>query len=164
LSLKQGELAGHLHLGYLEAKSGNYPQAIEHCRKVVETEPTNVVALNNLAYLLADHTDQPDEALKYAQRAAELAPDNLIVEGTIGWAYYRKGVYDTALKYLEKAVSTEGAVIREGSVIRKYHLAMAYLKNGERERGLKILETALKSDPNLPEAKIAQEVMLETRK
>jgi tetratricopeptide (TPR) repeat protein len=145
---------GEMMLGTIEEKMGNPPAAISHYRKVVEADPNNFQALNNLAYLLADHTDALDEALKFAQQAKELDPNSGIVEDTIGWAFYRKGLYDSALIHLRIAATKEpGAVL-------KYHLAMAYLKTGDRQRGRQVLEQARKTDPALPEASAASQLIM----
>jgi tetratricopeptide (TPR) repeat protein len=77
----------------------------------------STMALNNLAYLLSK--DDPDEALKYAQQAGELAPDSPAVQDTLGWAYYCKGNYEGAIRYLKTAVE------KDGTPRRKYHLGMA---------------------------------------
>jgi Tfp pilus assembly protein PilF len=113
--------------------------------------------LNNLAYLLADN-GQADEALKYAQQALELAPDNPDFEDTLGWVLYHKGVYSTAVTHLKSAVS------RGGSARQQYHLAMAYFKKGDADLGRAALQTALRRDPNMPEAKAAQQVFQEVQK
>ncbi len=138
-------------LGMLEASAGNQPAAIVAFRKVVSTQPDNALALNNLAYLLAESGDQTDEPLKYAQRAVELQPDNHEFEDTLGWVLYRKGVYQTAVKHLERAV-------KQPTAVRQYHLAMAYYKAGQEHEGRTTLNTALKLDPNLPEAKAARQL------
>lgn len=52
---------------------------------------SNLFALNNLAYALA--LDDPDEALKFAEKAVEIAPDEPTVQDTLGWVCYRKGMY-----------------------------------------------------------------------
>ena len=44
-------------------------------------------------------------------------------------------------------------------MIWKFHLAMAYTKAGYPARGKALLEDALKLNPNLPEAKAAQQVV-----
>ena len=49
----------------------------------MELDPRNTVALNNLAYLLADTASLSGEDLKYAQQAKEAAPDNADVSGTL---------------------------------------------------------------------------------
>jgi len=158
----QGVLQAHpknhtarLILAVLEDAAANYPVAIEHYRKVLETNPTDVVALNNLAFRLANNANQPDEALRLAQQAKELAPDNPAVEDTIGWAFYKKGIYRNAVTHLQIAAS------KSKDATMHYHLAMAYLKAGDRKRGQETLDTALKMNPNLPEAKVAQDLFRE---
>jgi len=141
-----------LYMGWLENMEKDYPQALAYFRKVVDADPANVVALNNLAYLLASETGRFDEALKYAQQVKELAPGNKGVDDTIGWIMYRKGLYRSAVKYLESAAQGEG-----DPVIR-YHLGMAYLKLGDK-RGEATLRAALKSAPGLPEARMAEDLL-----
>jgi hypothetical protein len=50
----------------------------------------DLMGLNNLAYTFA--SDQ-DVALKYAQQAAEIAPDSVAVQDTLGWIYHRKAIF-----------------------------------------------------------------------
>src|SRR5215469_1113134 len=139
-------------LGMIEEKAGNPTAAILHYRKAVDVDPHNVVALNNLAYLLANNTDQLDEALQRAQQAKELDANNVAVEDTIGWAFYRKGQYASAVTHLRNAVA------KDRNAVPKYHLAMAYLKNGELQAGRNSLDEALLMAPNLPEAVSAQQL------
>src|SRR4029077_9307309 len=87
--------------GGLEANQKHYPEAIDCFRKVLELEPRNAVAMNNLAYLLATRGIQADEALRYAEQAKEIAPDLPNIDDTLGWVLYNKGVYQSALRYLE---------------------------------------------------------------
>jgi tetratricopeptide (TPR) repeat protein len=144
-------------LGNLEDKKGNSSAAIDQFRKVVDAEPDNAQALNNLAYLLAENSAQREEALKYAQRAVELAPEDPAYGDTLGWILYQKGLYGNAVKYLERAGASRS------NVVWKYHLAMAYAKAGQVAQSKTTLQAALKLNPNLPEAKIAQELVLKTR-
>lgn len=131
-----------------DAKTG---AAIEHYRKLVALDEKNAVALNDLAYLLAE-SKQPDEALKYAQQAKELAPENSAVDDTLGWTYYQKGMYSLAVTHLRSAVS------KQATARRQYHLAMACLKAGDTSQGREALQAALKIDPNLPEAQVARQM------
>jgi tetratricopeptide (TPR) repeat protein len=163
LASKTGEPPARNELGFIEAKAGNYAKAIEHLRKVVEAQPQNVIALNNLAYLLADHTNETDEALKFAQKAKELAPDDINVAGTIGWAYFRKGMYGFALQNLQDAVNREGKNVIDGTAIRRYHLAMAYKRVGDDDKAAKTLRAALQLDPNLPEARVATQMLSQSK-
>jgi tetratricopeptide (TPR) repeat protein len=152
LSTNQGHTTARLWLGNIEVLKGDHKAALEQFRKVVEADPGNAQALNNLAYALLEH-GRPDEALKYAEKAVELAPQRPAPADTLGWVLYRRGVYGAAVKHLERA-----ALHRDANVVSKYHLAMAYVKAGDRERGRATLAAALKSNPNLPEARMALEV------
>jgi tetratricopeptide (TPR) repeat protein len=150
-------VVGRLWLGDIEMRNGKSAPAIEQYRKVLELDDKNVVALNQLAYLLADGK-QPDEALKYAQMAKQLVPENATIDDTLGWIYFQKGMYTMAVNYLESAVA------RESKPLRKYHLSMAYLKAGDPVRGRQNLDAALKADPNLPEAHEAQQLFANAKK
>jgi Tfp pilus assembly protein PilF len=151
----QDNLSARLLLGMVEEATGNFAAAMQHYQRVVDREPGDIVALNNLAYRLASDGKQADEALKYAQRAAELSPNRPEVNDTLGWALYHKGVYRSAIKYLEASTGAEK------KPIRMYHLAMAYFKAGDRVRGRQTLDAALRIDPALPEAKMAEAVAKE---
>jgi Flp pilus assembly protein TadD len=142
-----------LWLGIIQEMRGEHSAALEQFRKVVQADPSDAQAMNNLAYLLLEYGKEPAEALKYAQRAVELAPDKPLYADTLGWVLYQKGLYSLAVTYLERASSAPDAIC-------KYHLAMAYAKTGDR-RGRTTLDAALKLNANLPEAKMAREVVAE---
>jgi tetratricopeptide (TPR) repeat protein len=153
VSSDQRNTTARLWLGNLQVVKGNHQAAIQHFQKVVDSEPGNAQALNNLAYLLSEHANRTDEALKLAQRAVELAPQVAPYNDTLGWILYRKGVFNTAIQHLERAAAGKS------DVVWKYHLAMAYAKGGQKARGQATLEEALKQDPKRPEAKMAREVL-----
>jgi tetratricopeptide (TPR) repeat protein len=142
--------AGHQLLAQFEMSTGRTPAAISEFRKVVALDPKDTMSFNALAYLLLE-SKQPDEAMNFAQKAWELAPDDPAVNDTLGWIYYQKGEYKLAVVHLESADA------KEGTAIRKYHLAMAYLKAGKSDRGRETLDAALKLNPNLPEAQTARQ-------
>ena len=140
-------------LAGVEEMRGDHAAAMNDYRKVIEAQPNSVAALNNLAFNLAEYANQPDEALKYAQKAAELAPEAPAVENTLGRVLYHKGLYSMALLHLEKAAD------KEPNALRKCHVAMAYIRIGDQERGQKNLNAALKMDPNIPEIRAVQQML-----
>jgi tetratricopeptide (TPR) repeat protein len=153
LASNGGNSVARLWLGNIEEMKGNHNAALEQFRKVVDADPGNAQNLNNFAFLLAEYGNQPGEALKYAEKAVELAPDRPAYCDTLGWVLYQKGLYIPAIQYLERANANPG------DVVWKYHLAMAYAKAGNIARGRTTLEAALKLNSNVPEAKIAQQVI-----
>ncbi len=142
-----------LWLGNIEAMRGNRGAALDHFRKVVEVNPGNAQATNNLAYLLAEYSNNPEEALKYAEKAVQLSPGEPSYCDTMGWILYRKGLYSQAIGYLQRA-STD-----KTDVVWKYHLAMAYAKAGDLANGRTTLDAALRINPKVPEAKLAKDMI-----
>jgi Tfp pilus assembly protein PilF len=143
-----------LLLADAQEASGDHASALAEYRKVVDDDPKNAEALNNLAYLLADYKKQPDAALPYAEKAQQLAPNDPNFADTVGWIFYEKGLYTLALKNFEAAAANAAA-----APVCKYHLAMAYAKVGNRERGRTVLASAVKQDPSLPEASAASQLL-----
>jgi len=156
LSTDPGNPTAQLWLGIVQEKMGDRSAAIELYRKVAQANPDSAQASNNLAYLLVEVVNKPDEALKYAEKAVQLAPERPAYCDTLGWILYRKGVYNAAVPYLERAGANN---TDRDNVLWKYHLAMAYSKAGDPGRGRATLEAALKLNPNLPEAKTAQQMI-----
>ena len=124
-----------------DEQAGDFPAAIARYRAAVDIDRSNLIALNNLAYLLVPI--DPNEALKYAQQAAEIAPADPAVQDTLGWVYYRKGLPSTAVRYLKAAVD------QESTPRRQFHLGMSYLKMGDQAAGQKMVRAALSKEPNL---------------
>jgi Tfp pilus assembly protein PilF len=130
-----------LLLAEIERLSGNHVDAIAHYRAVLAIDSSNLVALNNIGIQLTPSS--PDEALGFAQRALEIAPENPAVQDTLGWIYYRKGIYRSAVQYLKAAVANEP------NPQRQVHLALSYIKSGEARIGQEMLRTAIRQDPSL---------------
>jgi tetratricopeptide (TPR) repeat protein len=141
-----------------EHVAGNYAAAIDSYQQVVAAAPQDVWALNNLAYLLADSGSHLDQALQYAQKAQEMQPNNPVVQDTIGWAFYRKGLYPTAVMHLEKAAANGR------SAVMHYHLAMAYAKAGSLPKARVELAAGLRSDPKAAEANTTRQLLTELSK
>ena len=156
LSTGVGDPTAQLWLGILDEKIGDRSAAVELYRKAAQANPDSAQASNNLAYLLSEVANKPDEALKYAEKAVQLAPERPAYCDTLGWILYRKGVYNAAVTYLERAGANN---TDRDNVLWKYHLAMAYSKAGNTARGRATLDAALKLNPNLPEAKTAQQMI-----
>src|SRR5207344_1169771 len=87
----------------------------------------NVVALNNLAWILAERGKNADEALALATKAAEIAPQAAAVQDTLGWVHYRRGAFAEAEKALGKAVERA-----PNNASFQHHLGMTYYRLGKK--------------------------------
>ncbi|BDC53160.1 hypothetical protein F183_A54750 (plasmid) [Bryobacterales bacterium F-183] len=151
----------HLLKGMLEEQTGDRQKAMDSYRQVLEREPSNALALNNLAYRLAADPAKLDDALKMAQKAKEADPNNPAIDDTLGWIEYRKGLYWSSVRRLESATKDP----RTATPVRLFHLAMAYQKAGDGkkaklayERGVQAT-TAMKMTQPPPEAAMAKQVL-----
>ncbi len=153
ISGQDDNLTAHLWLGNVEEMKGDHTAAMDQYRRVMLADPGNAQAANNLAYLLDQYRSGSEEALQYAEKAVELRPERSAYCDTLGWIFYRKGLYEPAIKYLQKASSDNS------DVVWKYHLAMAYAKTGDVGRAREELQQALRLNPKVPEAQAAQRVV-----
>jgi tetratricopeptide (TPR) repeat protein len=107
---------------------GKKTEAHDAYNKVLTIEPENPLALNNLAYLNADSGQNLDQAMTFAQRAKQKAPDNPDVSDTLGYVYYQKNLNAEAIRIFRQNVLDHP----QNSMFH-FHLAMALLKQGDRE-------------------------------
>ena len=102
---------------------GRKTDAERTVRQLVSIEPGNADALNYLGYLLADSGRQLDEAIRLVRRALDIEPNNANYLDSLGWAYYRRGDYEEAEKYLSPAAQQmpRNATVQEhyGDVLAK---------------------------------------------
>jgi tetratricopeptide (TPR) repeat protein len=111
----------------LEA-TGKKTEAHDAYNKVLVLQPENALALNNLAYLNADSGKNLDQAMTFAQRAKQKAPDNPDVSDTLGYVYYQKNLNSEALRIFRQNVQDHP----QNSMFH-FHLAMALLKQGDKD-------------------------------
>jgi tetratricopeptide (TPR) repeat protein len=125
--------------------------AYEHALKL---DPMNGVALNNLAFIIAEYGGDLDQALTFAQRAKQRLPELREVSDTLGWIYLKKNLSDNAIQIFADLVTKE-----PNHSTYRYHLGMALSQKGDRPRALKELDQALKSNPPKEEAAKIRELI-----
>ncbi len=103
--------------------------------------PDNPLILNNYSYSLTERNKDLSRALKMAQRAVELSPDNSAYLDTYGWVQYKLGNYQEAEKYIKKAVE-----LRSNSAVVLEHLGDVYRALGKVDRALEYWQKALQLD------------------
>jgi len=119
-------------------------EAIEEYRKLLEYEPDNITALNNLAWIYQQENDP--EGVSYAERAYKLASDRPEVIDTLGWLLVQNGDTNRGLVLLQEAAMKAPQI----ADIR-YHMAAALEKAGRRDEARKELDRLLKSDKTFSE-------------
>jgi tetratricopeptide (TPR) repeat protein len=117
-------------------------EAIEAFLKVIELQPNNARALNNLAHLYAEKMNDPQTALPYAERAVEIAGKNWAMLDTLGRVHYRLNSLDLAERYLRQSIQVQETATNH------LHLAQVYRTRNDDDRALRYLERAAELHPD----------------
>ena len=146
-------------IGMLEFSRQNIDAAIDNYRKALAQDANATFAANNLAWLYSEYgKGNMDEAVRLAQSAVQSSPEVPSFVDTLGWVYYKKGLYAAAAEQLKKAVSVDEAFARRnnGSPTPAYHfhLGMALAAKGDKAGGRREIESALRlsEKTSFPEA------------
>jgi uncharacterized protein (TIGR03790 family) len=133
-----------LALATADDRDDQFDRAISQYRAIVSYSPNDVVALNNLAYDLAVHRNEPQEALPIAERACGIAKDNPVLLDTLGWIQH-------LLKHNTEAAATMRHALSGGfaNVEMVWHAAAIYAANNDLTRAASALKVALKANPGL---------------
>jgi tetratricopeptide (TPR) repeat protein len=130
-----------LELGMLRAQLGQTDEAIGHFHAVVALDKRNVLALNNLATLLAERPAQRQEALKWIDQAIEISGSEPALFDTKATILILKGQPDQALDLLQAAIGVSDADPRF-----RFHLALAYRDLNDLPQAKNELQLALDKD------------------
>lgn len=133
------DVAARLVLATAYQTSGETDTAIAEYTRVIEKEPKNLVALNNLAWLYTEQSNP--RAVEIARRAFEQAPERADVMDTYGWALVQGGQVDVGLEILKEA-----AARTSNEPIIRYHLAAGLAKTGQKDQARQELEAILRND------------------
>jgi Flp pilus assembly protein TadD len=129
-------------------------EAEKRYEKALETNPHAVVAANNLAWLYANRGVNLDVALQLAQAAKRDAPEQPVVNDTLGWVYYKKNLASLAVLPLELSVAKDPR-----NPVFRYHLGLAYAKLGYSDRARTTLAEAIKLNPEFEGAGDARRLL-----
>ena len=115
-----------------------YQAAMGQLEQIIQRDPTNMVALNDLAWACLQQHD--GRAPAFAERARALAPDNPAVLDTLGWILVQQGDGVRALPLLRRAAQLAPAV----EDIR-YHFGLTLMKAGDARAARPVLQPLLTS-------------------
>jgi len=134
--------------------AGRRCEAQQVYEATLKLDPNNAVALNNLAFLLAESGGDLDAALTMAQRAKQLLPNLYEITDTLGWIYLKKNLSDNAIEIFKDLV-----VKAPNQSTFHYHLGMALYQKGDKPKAIKELNDALKYNPPKDERDKVQQLL-----
>lgn len=132
----------HLALSQLNAR--RLKDAADNYRILAQASPKDLVAHNNLAWILGELGDK--EAVSVAEQTLKLDPDNPATLDTVGWVQVNAGNTKRGLDLLQQAHAKAPTAPEI-----HWHLAMALAKSGDRQRAKEELEKLIYSGLDFPQ-------------
>jgi type IV pilus assembly protein PilF len=137
-------LQNDLGLAYMAKEK--YHLAVQHFQKAVQLKPDYSLAKNNLgsAYLVLKQWDKAIPVLEEVTNDLLYATPQFPLSN-LGWAYYNKGMYSQAEKYLKKALE-----LKPDFFVAQLNLGRTYLATGQLDKALSLFNEAAKKEPKNP--------------
>ncbi|WP_455202146.1 tetratricopeptide repeat protein, partial [Kaarinaea lacus] len=136
---------------HIDLAMGKKSEAMKSYEKIIEQQPNNVFALNNLA-MLSLETDK-SKALDLARRAYAINKSAPYAD-TLGWVLLKNGSVEQALVHFNEA---HKAMPENASI--SYHLAIALVETGDKAAAKKILNKIVDSGEPFHELDDAKQLL-----
>jgi tetratricopeptide (TPR) repeat protein len=144
-----------LQLASLYESQKNYDKAIVIYEKVIEVNPANQMAANNLASLLLDVRGDPASVRRALELATGFAKTkHPALMDTLGWATLKNNDAAKAISVLEEVIRMAPEV-----GVFQYHLGMAYQQAGDVANAKRYLTMAVASKQDYLGKDKAKEVL-----
>jgi tetratricopeptide (TPR) repeat protein len=152
------EIAFYLLSGGIYENRKDWESAKQQYQKVLALQSDNPIASNNLAYVMLQQGGNVDVAFAMAQTARRQLPDNPNSADTLGWAFYHKQVYTSAITLFKEAVKKE-----PDNALFNYHLGLAYAKSGQAGLAKQQLDRLVRLKPNSSEVEELRQAMSDAK-
>jgi tetratricopeptide (TPR) repeat protein len=113
--------------GICHERNKQWAKAEPDFQKALVLYPDQAHVLNYLGYSWIDQGVHLEAGMTMIRKAVEQRPDDGYIVDSLGWAYYRVGNYENAVKHLERAVE-----LRPEDPVINDHLGDAYWKVGRK--------------------------------
>jgi len=110
----------YAHLGDIYMKFSKTEEAYQAYEESVNTNPNNLVALNNFAYYLSLEKRELQKAERMSAKTVEKEPRNTTYLDTYAWIFYQQGNYSLAKFYIERAIDNMKKEESPGVILEHY--------------------------------------------
>ena len=132
----------YFYLAIAKQKNNKIKEALSHLENALELNPENAMINNYLGYLYADLNINIDRSLILIRKALEKEPNNGAYIDSLGWAYFKKGMYTEALAELLRAEKQLDLDATPDSTVYD-HIGDVYDKLGRREQAVNYWKKSL---------------------
>ncbi len=153
------ESAFYILLGELYETKQDWASARQAYQKALDLKADDPTASNNLAYVMLETGGNVDVAMSLAQTARRGLPDSPNAADTLGWVFYQKGAYKSAIDLFMEALRLAEKNKMPDDPTVHYHLGLAYAKIDDPSLARHHLELVLKISPNYSSAADVKKVL-----
>ena len=126
------------------ATTKKFDQALEEYQKVIQVEPSSMLAYIQMGHIY-ELTNRLDDAAGAYQKALQIQPNSPLANNYLGNLYVRRGDYKSASKYFQSAVNENAH-----DPVAANNLAWVYASQGENlDVALSLATQAKQIAPNL---------------
>lgn len=106
------------NIGDMYHEKGSYKEAFRHYKRALSFNSDNALVLNNYAYFLSLRNEDLEKALRMAERAVELQPNNASYVDTKAWVLHTMGRNEEAKQVMRQALSLSS--MQDASLLMHY--------------------------------------------
>ena len=129
--------------GIANERLKQWPKAEAHFKRALELYPDQPQVMNYLGYSWIDMNMNLKEGMDLIRAAVDLRPNDGYIVDSLGWAHYRLGQYEDAVRELERAVE-----LRPADPTINDHLGDAYWRVGRELEATFQWKRALANEPD----------------
>lgn len=133
----------HFNLGTVYDKLDRFDDVVRAMETAIKLDPHHSDALNYLGYSYAERGIHIEQAILLTKQAVALKPDNGYYVDSLGWAFFKSGLLNDALREIKKAA----ALVGDDPVIYE-HLGDIYAKQKKLSDAREAWLHALELDPS----------------
>ena len=122
--------------------SGRPEESAKLYQRLLELEPDNIIAMNNLAWIMSEVQGKHQQALDLAQKGLKIAPKYYDLIDTRGVIYYRLGEFDKAIRDFNECLKLYPGVTPT-SIGTRFYLARALAELGQKAKAIQYLKEAI---------------------
>ncbi|MGD8501502.1 MAG: tetratricopeptide repeat protein, partial [Phycisphaerales bacterium] len=122
--------------------TGRSEESAELYQRLLELKPDNLIAINNLAWIMCEVQGKHQQSLELAQRGLQIAPNYVDLIDTRGVVYYRLGEFDKAIQDFRTCIKLYPSTA-PAAIATRFHAARAFAELGQEDNAIAHLTQAL---------------------
>ncbi|MBI4867256.1 MAG: tetratricopeptide repeat protein [Candidatus Wallbacteria bacterium] len=111
-------------------------------KRIIALDPSNASAHNNLSFLYSQYGVNLKDALREAQIANQLKPNDPLLLDTLGWAHYKNGQLEKAIETLKQSLA-----LNQEIADTHFHLATVYYDQSDVDNASREFRETLRLEP-----------------